>query len=97
MSVLDERTGVAVEVNGFLRIEKHCLLGVHLHDEVFQCTETDGVEEFLFLILRHVGELSGLDGSLFGLLIHLFDEVIRIHDGSFPGFHLALRKFHHAV
>ena len=61
MSVLDERTGVTVEVNRLLRIEEHCLSWVNLEDEVLQCTEADHLEERILLILAEVVDLSKLE------------------------------------
>ena len=82
MSILDERSCISVEIDRLLRVEKHGLLRIHLHDEVLEGTESDHVEEFVFLILRHICQFAGFCRGFLSLFIHLLDKVIGIYDCS---------------
>ena len=97
MGVLDERTGIAVEVDGFLGIEEHGLLGVHLDDEIFQGSQTERAEELVLLLSAHVGQLAELQRGLFCCVVHLLQQIVRIHDSPLAGLHLTLRQLHHTV
>ena len=95
--ILDERSGITVEINGFLGIEEHLALRIHLDDEILECTEAYHAIEFLLLLVGKTLELAGFLGCRLGLLVHLFDEVVSVDDGSLARFHLALGQFNHSV
>ena len=85
------------EVDGFLRVEEHRLLGVDLDDEVLEGAQADHVVQPFLLFLADVRELAAFLGGLLRLLVHALDEVVGIDDGSLAGLHLAFRELHHAV
>ena len=97
MGILNEWTGVAIEIYGFFRIEEHRLLWVDLDDEIFQGTQANHLVKPLLFLFRHPLQLTRLLGSCLGLLVHLLDQVIRIHYRALSRFHLTLRQFHHAI
>ena len=97
MGILDERSRVSVEVDGFLRVEEHRLLRIHLDDEILQGAEPYHPEQFVLLLLIHIFKLSELQRCLLCCIVHLLNEVIGIHHRALTGLHLALRKFHHPV
>ena len=79
MSILDERTCIAVEVDRLLRVEEHCLLRVDLEDEVLQCSKADHSEESILLLGRKVVDLAELHRSLLGGVVHVCNEVVSIN------------------
>ena len=97
VSILDEWSGIAIEVDGFLRVKEHCLLRIDLYDKVLESAKTNHMVESALLLFSHIGELARLLGCGLGLFIHLLDKVIRIHNGTLPRFHLTLREFHHSI
>ena len=97
VGVLHKRTRVAIEVDGLLRIEEHCLLRINLEDEILQGTESDGVIEFVGLFRRKVFGLAKFVGNDPGCGHHLIHKVIRIDHRALTRLHLAIRQLDHAV
>ena len=95
--ILDERAGVAVEIDGLLGVEEHFLLGIDLQDEILQRPEPYRMIEPVLFLLREFSQLSALVRSGLRLLVHLLDKVVGVHHGPLPGLHLALRQFDHSV
>ena len=83
MCILDKRTCVSVEVDGFLRIEEHGLAWIHLKDEILQGTEADHPEEGILLLLGEVVNLAQFQGGLLSCIVHVRNEVVSIYDCSF--------------
>ena len=48
--ILDERTGVSVEVDRLFRVEGHVLAGIYFQDEIFQGTQTYDACDVVLLI-----------------------------------------------
>ena len=97
MSILDERTGIAVKVDGLLRIEEHGLLRIHLDNEVLKGAKANHTVKLLFLVLGKISKLATLFGSLLCLLIHGLDKVVSIYNGTLAGLHLSFRQLYHTV
>ena len=97
MRVLDERTGVAVEIDGFARVEKHRLARIDLEDEILQRAEREHLEELVLLLLRHSFEFAQFQRGLFRRGVHTVEEVVGVDHRAFARFHLAFGQFHHTV
>jgi hypothetical protein len=97
MSVLDERTCVAVEVDRLFGVEEHVLAGVDLEDEVFQGTHSHDAGNLLLLGLRHVGILASLVADTASIADHQFHQVVGIDHRTLAALHLAVGQLHHAV
>ena len=97
MGVLDERPRIAVEVDGFARVEKHGLLGVNLENEVFECPESHHAADVGGLFGGGVVQLAQFARHLHGGRYHIFNQVVGIHDRSFARLHFSFGQFHHAV
>ena len=95
--VLDERTGVAVEVDRLLRVEEHVLASVNLEDEVLQCAKTHDACNLVALLLAHVLELAQLLACLLGVSHHCCNQVVCVYDSALAALHLAVRQLHHTV
>ena len=97
MSVLDERSCIAVEVDGFLRIEEHGLPWVHLEDEVLKRSKAYHPEESVLFLGREIIDFAEFHGCLLGGIVHRCYKIVGVNDSSFAGLHLAFRKFYHTV
>ena len=95
VSVLQEGTRVAVEVNAFGRIEEHILLGVDLEQEIFQRAHAHHTGCFAGLLRCHVLEAVG--GRFRSLLLHGVHQVVGIHHRALATLHLAAGKLYHAI
>ena len=97
MCILNKRTCVAVEIDGFFRVEGHAFLWVHFQYKVFQCAKSHhagNINSFLFgNAVQFTEFLRGFAGSA----DHFFYQVVGIHHRSFAAFHFSFGKFHHAV
>ena len=97
MGILDERAGVAVEVDRLARIEKHRLFRVHLQDEILERAQSDHRGNGVGLLFRTAVELAQLVRHLAGRGYHVCDQVVGIDHRAFARLHLAFGKLHHAV
>ena len=95
--VLDERAGITVEIDRFLRVESHVLARVHLQDEVFQGTEADHAGDVFGFFRCHFVHFAQFLRDFAGCTHHLFHQVVCIDNRSFAALHLAFRQFNHAV
>ena len=93
----NEGAGVAVEVDGRLRVEHHVLLGVYLEEEVLEGTQSHALEHLLLLGVTQSVEFAGFRCDVAGDAEHVFHEVVRIDDGAFSALHFAFRQLDHAV
>ena len=97
MGILDERTGITVEVDRLLRVEEHGLARVNLEDEILQGTKAYHLEEFILFLCRKIVDLSKLERSLLCSIVHICDKVIGINNSSLTRLHLTFRKFDHTI
>ena len=97
MSILNEGAGIAVEIDGLLRIEKHLLARIHLEYEILQGPQTNHVVKTLLFRFVYIGQLTAFIRSGFCLEVHILNQLVGIHYRAFTGLHLALRQFYHAV
>ena len=98
MSVLDERTGVAIEVDTLLGVEEHVLAGVDLQDEILQGSHTHDACNLVFLVIADAFYFVHLVlAHLSGIANHRGYQVVSVHHGSFAALHLSVRQFHHSV
>ena len=97
VGVLDEGTCVAIEVDRLLGIEGHVLAGIHLEDEVLECTESYDAGDILGLFGGESVELAQLLRGVACGGYHFGHEVIGIHYGAFAALHLAFGQLYHAV
>ena len=95
--VLDERAGIAVEVDGFLWIEQHVLDRIHFEQEVFECAQRQRAVKRARFRFGQLGRLAERFGCLAGRAFHLVHQVVGIHHRALARFHLAFGQFHHAV
>ena len=97
MSVLDERSRIAVEINRLLGVEQHVLAGIHFQDEIFQGSHTYDAGNLMTLIFCHVVKFTQFHRGFVGIFHHQFHQVIGIHHRSLSRLHLAIGQFHHTV
>ena len=97
VGVLDERSRVPVEVDGFFRVEGHVLSRVYLQYEIFQRAQADNPGDVLYLLGSHLVGFAQFPGDIPCRVDHLLHQVVRVDHGSLAALHLAIRQFHHAV
>ena len=97
MSILDEGSCVAVEVDRFFRIEQHVLAGINLQDEVFQGTKTYDAGNLPLFFFRHIIKLAQFVTGLTGIGNHGGNQVVCIDNCTFTALHLTVGQFHHTI
>ena len=97
VGVLDKRSGVSIEVNRLLRVERHILARINLQNEVFKRTQTYDACNLGSLSLRNVVELAHLSRNLACIGNHLVHKIIGINHSALTRLHLALRKLYHTI
>ena len=97
IGVLDERTCVAVEVDGFLGVEGHILACIYLKDEVLERSQSHDAGNVVGLLLSESVQFAQFLAGLLSCLNHFGHQVVSIHHGSLAALHLALGQFHHTV
>ena len=97
VSILDERTGIAIEVDGFLGVERHVLAGIYLQNEILQRTQTYDAGDVIGLGLRQTVQLTQLATGFLGGVDHLFHQVVSIDYRTLTALHLAFGQFHHTI
>ena len=95
IGVLNERTGVSIEVDRFLGIEEHVLLGVNLQEEIFQSSQTNHTGHLRSLLFRHLPKTVGR--HLRRSRHHCVDQIVSIHHCPFARFHLTFGKLNHTI
>ena len=97
ISILDERSCIAIEINGFLRIKRHVLTCIHFQDKILQSSQAYNAGNIIRFFFRQAIQLTQLGWSFFRSLNHSFHQIIGIHHGSFTALHLTFRQFYHTV
>ena len=97
IGVLDEGTGVAVEVDGLAGVEQHGLPGVHLKDEILQRTQANHAQHIVTLVLGDTLQAARLISHIGGSGNHLVHEFVGIDHSTLAGLHLTVGQLDHAI
>ena len=97
MGVLDERTGIAIEVDRFLGIEGHVLARIHLEKEIFQSTQSYHFGNILHFRVGASVKLTAFRAYGTRSADHFIHEIIGIHNRTLAALHLAIRKLYHTI
>ena len=97
VGILDERTRIAVEVDGFFGIEHHVLARIHLEEEVFEGTKTYDARYFLLFSFAHVGVFASFVHGATSLFDHTFYQIVCVYHCTFTTLHFAVGEFDHAI
>ena len=97
MRILNERSGVSVEINRFFRVECHILAGIDFQYEIFESTQSYHLRYSPSLLGRTAVEFSQFGRCFAGGIHHFVDKIIGIYNRTFTRLHLSLGQFHHTV
>ena len=94
---MDERTGIAIEVDRLFGIEEHILACINLQNEVFQGTHSHDACNLVSLVFAHIVKLAQFLTGLLGVADHECHQVVGIDNSTFTALHLTIGKFDHTI
>ena len=97
VAVLNERTSVAVEINGLFGVEHHSLSRIYLQNKVLKGSVAQNAVELSLLGFAEPLSLAKLFTQGAGRGLHFVQQVVGVDYGAFARLHFSTRKVHHSV